>query len=233
MENAIEIFNSDNLIIRAVDNPTLTREDGKVLYDCSTIAQEFEMMMSDSGMNSVSSTLLIPGEHVSTYKAIGYLIDARKADCFHICKSDSGSSGNVTDGDFKANQADFDTVSELAEYIKNTKDHRMNEINLNLTIDGVIGLVFNESINYIRNLQAVIIFQSALFKLTNTYYPIYMYSKEKGTLQIIELTEEEKYQIMNQNNHYNITDYGYYLESSDDFYKGEIFSENTNNKTYR
>ena len=228
MENAIDVFNLDNLIIRAVDNPNLVRHCEEVIYDCSTIAQEFEMMMSDKGISSVSSTLLVPGEHVCTYKAVGYLIDSRRADCFHICKSDSGSRGNIFDGDFSASKADYDSIHELAEYIKNMNDQNMNEINVNLKLDGVVGLVFNDSINYIRNLQAVLVFQSALSKLTNNYYPIYMYSKDEGTLQLVNLTEEEKRQLFDQNNKYNITKYGYYLESSDEFYQGLILNNNTN-----
>lgn len=233
MENAIEVFDSSNLIIRAVDNPRLSRENGRIIYDCSTLAQEFEMMLSEGGMSSVSSTLLIPNEHVSTYKAIGYLVDARKVNCFHICKSDSGSFGNTTNGDFNANNADFNTVSELAQYIKSTKDGNMNEINMNIKIDGVIGLVYNEATDNIRNMQAMIIFQSTLYRLTNTLYPIYMYSRNKGTLQLIELTEEQKYQIMEYNNKYNITDYGYFLEATDNFFSDEILNKNINNNFHR
>lgn len=230
MENAIEVFNSGNLIVRAVDNPGLVRMDGKIVYDCSVLAHEFEMMMSEKGMSSVSSTLIVPGEHVSTYKTIGFLVDARKADCFHIAKSDSGSGGNVNEGDFFANEADFETINELAQYIKATKSHDINEVNLNLNIDGVIGLVFNESVNYQRNLQGLIVFQRMLFKLTNKYYPIYMYSKDKGLLQSVELDEEQKNQIMIHNNKYNINEYVYYLESTDEFYKGTIVGEDVNNK---
>lgn len=232
MESVIETFNNDKLIIRAVDNPGFTRNNGMLVYDCSIIAQEFEMMMSQEGMNSVSSTLLIRNEQIPTYKSVGFLVDARKVNCFHICKSDSGSCGNTLNGDFHANNPDFNTIEELAQYIKKTKSKDMNEVNINLKIDGVIGLVFNESVNSIRSLQTMIIFQKALFKLTGILYPIYMYIRDKGTLQLVELTDEQKYQIMIQNNKYNITSYGYYLESTDDFFINEIFEEKISNKTH-
>jgi hypothetical protein len=59
-----------------------------------------------------------------------------------------------------------------------------------------------------------------------------MYIRDKGTLQLVELTDEQKYQIMIQNNKYNITSYGYYLESTDDFFINEIFEEKISNKTH-
>lgn len=232
MENAINVFHNNNLIIRAVDNPRLVRDNDSFTYDCTILAREFELMMSPSGMTSVSTTLLIPGEQIPTYKPIGYLIDAKKADCFHICKIDSNSSGNIIDGDFYASEPDFQTTEELARYIKENKDTNMNEINLNLKLDGVIGLVFNDAINSIRSLKAMIIFQRLLLKITNILYPIYMYSREEGSLKLIELTDTEIKQIMSENNRHNITDYCYYLESTDEYYQEKIIEENKENKIH-
>lgn len=232
MENAINVFHKDNLIIRAIDSPRPIKDNDNFIYDCTVLAKEFELMLSETGMTSVSTTLLIPEEHVSTYKPVGYLIDAKKADCFHICKIDSCSSGNIIDGDFFASKADFQTTEELSKYIKETHDPNMNEINLNLKIDGVIGLVFNEALNNIRSLKAVIIFQRMLSQMTNITYPIYMYNRNEGTIKLIELTEEEKKQILNQSNRHNITEYCYYLESTDEYYQGKIIEENKENKIH-
>ena len=65
MDEVVNIYESGNLIVRAMDLPNITRDSGQFFYDCSTWAQEFEYMMNKE-FSSVSSTLLIPGVGVGT-----------------------------------------------------------------------------------------------------------------------------------------------------------------------
>ena len=127
MEDAISLYNQDKLLVRAMDWPQISRGTNGLQYDCTSWANEFDMMMN-SMLSSASSTLLVPGVGVSTYKNIGFLINSDTANCFHIATSDSGSSGNVENGDFFANKADFTTINELATYIKSNNSVDLNEV---------------------------------------------------------------------------------------------------------
>jgi hypothetical protein len=217
MNLVTDAFNSDNLALRAIDFPRIVRGNDGFIFDCTEIANEFDMLMSNKGMSSVSATLLIQGEHVATYKSIGFLVDARKADCFHISKTDSGSSGNMVNGDFSANKPDFENIKDLAEYIKKSKSKDINEINMNLNINAVLGLVYNAAVNEELNQKAIIIIQKAISKLTGYEFPIYRYNRNLGTVEPSLVSEEEKNNIMQHNNKYNTDKYGYFLESSPDY----------------
>ena len=182
MNEVEEIYNNGKLLVRAMDFPQLKKGEEGLEYDCSTWANEF-CMLNNGTFSSISTTLLVPGVGVSTYKNIGFLIDSDLANCFHIAKSDSGSSGNTSNGDFFANQADFQTIDELANYI-------------NTDIESVRGLFFNECPKQDLLLQMTDVARSCLKNITGIEYPIYSYDSNNGRMNQIELTKELEEQII-------------------------------------
>ena len=189
MESVENLYNEGKLLVRAMNWPQLTKSANGLCYDCTVWADEFCLLMNDA-LTSVSSTLILPNVGVSTYKNIGFLINSDLADCFHIAKSDSGSCGNIIDGDFSANEPDFETIAELANHIKTNNDINMNEVNINATIDSVVGLFFNECLKQEKLLQMIYVVRKCLEKLTGITYPIYSYNRALGKLNKIELSPE-------------------------------------------
>lgn len=147
-------------------------------------------------LSSASSTLIIPGVGVSTYKNIGFLINADLANCFHISKVDSVSSGDIQNGDFSANQSDFSTIQELAFYIRENNATRMNEVNIAASIDSVVGLFINQCPSQEYLLQMIFVVRACLMRLTGIEYPIYLYDNKNGGLDKIELTDELEMEII-------------------------------------
>lgn len=103
-----------------------------------------QLGLMNVGISSASSTLIVPGIGVSTYKNIGFLVNSDLANCFHISKSDSGSSDDINNGDFFANRSDFKTIMELANYIKVSNDTTINELNIISSIDSIVGLFIDQ-----------------------------------------------------------------------------------------
>ena len=195
MDEVGKIYSEGKLLVRAMDLPHLKNGNNGLEYDCSTWANEFCMLMND-GLSSASSTLIIPNVGVSTYKNIGFLINSDLANCFHISKSDSSSHGNISDGDFWASKADFQTIGDLANYICNSGDTTMNEVNINASIDSVVGLFFNECPRQDLLLQMIYVVKKCLKNITGIDYPIYSYDSKNGKLNYIELTNELETQII-------------------------------------
>ena len=154
-DNVIDLYNNGKLIIRAVDLPNLHKTNDLIKYDCSTWANEFAMMMNND-FDSVSSTLLVPNVGVKTYKNVGFLVNSDEAIVQHIANSDSGSRGSIKNGDFFANKSNYDSLDELANYIMKNKSTDMNEVNLNIPINAVVGLVLIKSQNVVQHLKKML-----------------------------------------------------------------------------
>ena len=178
--------------MRAMDQPTLRK--GKY-YECYTWVEEFYGLMTN-GLSSLSTTLTVPGVGVRNYKNIGYLIDSDRADCFHIAKRDSGSCGDIKNGDFHANPPDYDTIEELADYIKENNDIVMNEVNVNVKLEGVVGLFINKcaASNYL--LKKIYIAKRMIKHMTGIDYPIYLYDWNLGKLELIDLSKEQEEELI-------------------------------------
>ncbi|MGN0974209.1 MAG: hypothetical protein ACI4OT_05640 [Bacilli bacterium] len=189
------LYNEGKLLVRAMDWPQLKNGINGLEYDCTAWANEFCMLMNE-GLSSASSTLIVHDIGVSTYKNIGFLINSDLANCFHISKSDSGSSGNIKNGDFFANKADFRTIIELENYIKTNNDNTMNEVNIEASIDSVVGLVINECLQQDKLLQMIYVVKNCLENITGIDYPIYLYNSKEGKINKIELTDELEQQII-------------------------------------
>lgn len=195
MSKVEELYNAGKLLVRAMDFPQLKKGEDGLEYDCTTWANEF-CMLTNGMLSSASTTLIVPNVGVSTYKNIGFLINSDLSYCFHISKSDSGSSGNINSGDFFANGADFETINQLANYIKDNNDTTMNEVNINTSIESVEGLFFNECPSQDLLLQMIYVVRSCLKSITGIEYPVYSYNINNGKLNYIELTDELEQQII-------------------------------------
>ena len=172
MDDAKILYNERKILVRAMDWPQLKNGIDGLEYDCTIWANEFCMLMNE-GLSSASSTLIVPEIGVTTYKSIDFLINSDLANCFHISKSDSGSSGDINNGDFFANRSDFKTIMELANYIKANKDSTMNEVNIQASIDSVVGLFINECLQQDKLLQMIYVIKNCLGNITGINYPIY------------------------------------------------------------
>jgi len=195
MDDIQILYNNGKLLVRAMDWPQFKNGINGLEYDCTTWANEFCMLMNCC-LSSASSTLIVPDVGVSTYKNVGFLINSDLANCFHISKSDSGSSGDVKNGDFFANKADFKTITELANYIKSNNDTTMNEVNIQASIDSVVGLFINECLQQNKLLQMIYVVKKCLENITGIDYPIYSYNSKEGKISKIELTNELEEQII-------------------------------------
>lgn len=224
MDYVLNLYNNNNLIARAMDLPNLRRANDNTVFDCSTWINEFELMERNM-FTSVSSTLLVPNVPVKTYKNVGYLVDSNIAECFHFCKTDSGSSGNISNGDFAANQSDFNSLEELADFIVKNNHGEMNEINMNLPPEAVVGLFINRCPNERFLLKGLIPTISALKKRFGIDLPLYEYDQSQGLLTKIELTEDLINEIMNGQPENNIDEYYYYSEFDDEEHIGNIFDD--------
>lgn len=221
MDQVNNIFEKNNLIVRAMDVPRLIKNIDGLFFDCTDWMNEFELM-KENKLTSVSSTLIIPNIPVKTYKNVGYLVDAKLVDCYHICKTDSGSNGNIKTGDFFANTADFQKIHQLANFIIENKHSEMNELNINLNINSVVGLFVNKCSKELFLLKRMLMVISALKKYYNIELPLYEYDVNLGKLTKIELSNELINQI-NENEFLNdINLYCFFSEKNKELYYGDI-----------
>ena len=189
MDAVEQIYNDNKLLVRAMDWPQLQRNGNDLVYDCTTWANEFNLLANEK-LSSASTTLIVPNVGVSTYKNIGFLMNSDLVNCFHIAISDSGSSGNIENGDFFAGDSDFDSVEELSNYIKDNNSTTMNEINVVASLDSVVGLFINKCEQQQYLLSQALVVQKCLKSMLDIDYPIYLYDLKYGNLEKIELTTE-------------------------------------------
>lgn len=189
-----QIYKEEKLLVRAMDWPRLQRSGDNLEYDCTTWANEFSLLANKT-LSSASTTLIVPNVGVSTYKSIGFLINSDLVNCFHIAISDSGSSGNIENGDFFANNSDFDNIEGLANYIKDNNSTTMNEVNIVASLDSVIGLFVNKCGQYQYLLALILIIQKCLKHMLGIEYPIYLYDSKCGSIERVELTVEFQEEI--------------------------------------
>lgn len=211
---------NNRILVRAMDYPYLKRNDGRIVNDFSTWATEYESACTQ-GLYSLSTTLLVQGETIPTYKPIGFIIDESKSAIRHISEQDSGSNGNELNNDFKANASDIDSLNELENIIKQKHENVMNEVNINIHDDAIVGLFANMSLSN-RNAAIILLAQKYFFMQTGKELPIYVYNYKEGFLSPLNMSQEEKIQFIEQCIENKI------IMSSDIFYeteKGEIKAE--------
>lgn len=189
MDLVKQIFNEKKLLVRAMDLPQLKRNSQNLEYDCTTWANEF-YLLSYKKLSSASTTLIIPNISIPTYKSIGFLINSDLANCFHVSISDSGSKGNLENGDFWANNSSINNIEELSNYIEDNNSTIMNEVNIVSTIDSVVGLFINKCERQEYLLSFAIIIKKMLQHMLDIEYPIYLYDAKYGSIEKINLTTE-------------------------------------------
>ena len=220
MDEVIELYNKKKLIVRATDVPERYAIRGKLKYNCSTWANEFAQMMNDD-FDSVSCTLLIPGVGVRTYKDVGFLVNSDKAIIEHIASSDSISSGRVKNGTFGAIKSDYNTIEELANYIERSGSTIMNEVNLGIPFNAVVGLVFNKC-DKIFKIKKMIIVRECLYRLCDIYYDLYEYDNKVGKIRRFDITDDLIDELFSNPN--DITDFSYSTDYMDEIENGNILS---------
>ena len=72
----------------------------------------------------------------------------------------------------------------------------MNEVNIQASIDSVVGLVINECLQQDKLLQMIYVIKKCLENITGIDYPIYLYNSNEGKINKIELTNELEQQII-------------------------------------
>ena len=194
MDLVEQIYSEKKLLLRAMDWPRLQRNVNDLEYDCTTWANEFSLLEKGK-LSSVSTTLIVPNVGVSTYKNIGFLINSDFVNCFHISISDSGSSGDIDNGDFFANNSDFDNIEELSKYINENNSTIMNEVNIVASLDSVVGLFVNKCEHQHFLLSQTFIIQNFLKHMFDIEYPIYLYDSKCGRIERMELTPELQEEI--------------------------------------
>lgn len=195
MEDVEKLYKEDKLLVRAMDYPSVIGGKDNGRFECQPWVDEFYSLMHD-GIDSLSTTLIVPGVGVRNYKNVGFLINSDLADCFHISKIDSNSCGSYRHGDFQASKKDYSHISELAEYIKENDATEMNEVNINTKIDAVLGLYINKCEHANWLLKNIYVIKKMLKALTGIDYPIFMYDFLKGELERIDLSKEQEDEII-------------------------------------
>jgi len=191
MDDVEKIYEEGKLLVRAMDRPSLRIGNDGNYYECESWINEFDNLMND-GLFSLSTTLIVPKVGVRTYKNIGFLVNSDWVDCLHIAKSDSASSGNILDGDFSANKADFNSIDDLLNYIIQSKDTRMNEVNINAKLNAVVGLFINKCNISNELLKDIYVINKMIQYLVGVDYQIYLYDQLNGKIDLINLTKEQE-----------------------------------------
>ncbi|MBR1648724.1 MAG: hypothetical protein IJ689_03895 [Alphaproteobacteria bacterium] len=234
-EDVLKLFNEDKILARAMELPMVClnarREKS---YDFTIWAEEVDIAKNDR-LTCLSSTLLVAGESIPTYKSIGFLVDSRKAEIVHVAEMDSGSSGNIIYGNFSANHSDIHTLQELADKTHKEKLYNMNEVNINIKDDALIGLFFNQAPSD-RNKAWTLLAQEYYKMQTGTELPIFVYNAAKGTLQDLKITNEEKKEFlirMRKENQIRSLSVYYDLDSdyTHETKQTTLYADNQNNNT--
>lgn len=193
-ENVQQLFEKGKLLARAMENPNLQKDfyTNEFSYDFSVWANEYEIAKQE-GLGSLSTTLLVPDEKIPTYKAIGFLINSEKVDIRHVSEVDSGSCGNEKDGTFHANETNIHSLDELYATIKSKHPKDMNEVNVNMREDAYVGLFANNSQ---VQLPKILLAQKYYELQTGIRLPIFIYDRETGKIDELNIPLEEKSNIV-------------------------------------
>lgn len=197
-DNVTELLGENKLLARAMDFPSVRRPIGDVgiAYDFSTWAEEYDIAKI-KGLTSLSTTLLVKGEIVPTYKAIGFLVDGNKSKVRHVSEYDSGSNGNEASGNFKAGTPNLESLDKLANVIHQKQEETMNEVNINMNEDAYVGLFTNQA-GSLKTLASIIMAQKYYELQTGKVLPIYTYNSQEGSLTRLDIASDEKANIIKE-----------------------------------
>lgn len=223
-EDVQQLFKKGKILARAMDKPDMVMDFNSLerSYDFSIWANEYEKAKL-KGLGSLSTTLLVEGEKIPTYKAIGFLINSNKADIRHVAESDSGSKGTEEDGTFSANETDIHSLEELEATIKNKHSRCMNEVNINMRENAYVGLFANKSQAQLPN---ILLAQKYYELQTGINLPIFIYDYENGELEEFDISLEEKANIVrNAINNKKLNSAKFFYETENGDYKKADYLE--------
>lgn len=196
-DKVINLFEQGKILARAMEDSSIYRQSSTNQFycDCSGMVLEIDEART-KGKDCASTTLLLPGEDIPTYKAMGFLIDSANTDLIHIAENDSGSSGETSKGDFRAFGESLASIDELSEQIRGEEGkHSMNEVNVNMKDNAYVGVFSNPDK---RSIAFGIILQKLSEIQMGKKLPLYMYEKQKGQLTSLNLDIEQKISIIRE-----------------------------------
>lgn len=189
-DDITKLFSEDKILVRAMDEPPLQKNDNGLFYNFSTWAEEVDIAKNDR-LTSLSTTLLVAGEKIPTYKNMGFLVNSEKAEIIHVSAYDSGSSGNIIYDNFTANSTDLKSLSDLVIRTRLEKLKDMNEVNVAIKDEAIIGLFVNKC--YSERPKAKILLAQEYYKLqTGKKLPIFTYDSHDSSLIPLKMRGEEK-----------------------------------------
>lgn len=179
-----QLFNEDKLLVRAMDSPRIYR-NGQVNF--GPWDSELDQLTASGNIPHLSTTLLVRECAVRTYKPIGFLVDSDLCEIEHVADDDS-ASGVDGNGTFYASATDLSTLRDLAVRVRRQQSSKMNEVNITMPQEALMGLVFLEAPYDIHHRISVIAIMLHL-RTQGLDLPIFMYSIQKGTLRLWENPE--------------------------------------------
>lgn len=192
--NIMNLFEKGELLARGMEPAILNKDyrTGKIYYDYSGVSGELNEAKAN-GKDTASTSLLILGNRMNTYKANGFLIDSNKTDIVHISLTDSGSFGGGND--FHASGESLSSLQELVETSNSGDYNPMNEINVNMRAEAYRG-IFTSTSKY--NVAQGIIMQKIAERMLQRKLPIFQYDSMHGKLTDSQLSKEDKISIIKQ-----------------------------------
>lgn len=173
--NVEVLFNSGNLLVRALDTPRIARNEfGKFSLNYDSIDRETADLFGrgdEHGLWYASSTLVLPGKKIPTYKGFGFMFNGATATLHHIHEQDSASNGQ---GDsFNAAASDLTSLADLATRIPDG-GASMNEVNATFRSPDLAGFFAIKAPKQSAKIEAWLL-QQRTKESTGNDYPVYIY----------------------------------------------------------
>ena len=177
-----EVFKSGNLLVRGLDAPAII-SDGAGNYGLKydIIDGETDNMFGEDDQQGelyMSSTLILPGKHIPTYKNFGFMFNGATAKLHHVHPQDSGSHGH---GDnFFAATSNLHSLADLAAVVSN-EEPQMNEVNATFEGSDLKGIFALEARKPVGKVSALLM-QQRLKMTIGVELPIYVYDVSVGDI---------------------------------------------------
>ncbi|WP_157645036.1 hypothetical protein [Burkholderia ubonensis] len=198
------LFDKDKVLFHALNDETIDAlVDNRRPTYCGNLASS----LHGNGVKALSTTALVKGVQVDTYRGTGIVINSEKTTPHLIAKGDANAgtdSGGVVTG-----QRDCETIQELCDYVRKTplaERNGMNEVKCDFGREAVVGFAFRASVADTPDARrhennAAYLKLSLLQKYfkdeLNIDCKIYTYEHKKGVLQIIQKESERKWVALN------------------------------------
>ncbi|WP_175743803.1 hypothetical protein [Burkholderia ambifaria] len=198
------LFDKDKVLFHALNDETI---DALVDNRRPTYCSNLTLSLHGNGVKALSTTALVKGSKVDTYRGTGIVINAEKTTPHLVAKGDANAgtdSGGVVTG-----QRDYETIQELCDYIRKTQiaeRNGMNEVKCDFDREAVAGFAFRASVaetpsarqheNNTAYLKLSLL-QKYFKDELNIDCKIYTYDHKNGVLQIIQKESERRRVALN------------------------------------